>query len=81
MSRKESLDHKIEEPLPTDLQQVNGEEGSSEVNTVKEHEVKMENPDNEIRFEVLSKQSSASRTRVEEDYKIVDEDAEKKKSK
>lgn len=39
---------------------------------------KMENADNEIGFEVLSKQSSASRTRVEEDYKIIDENAEKK---
>lgn len=38
----------------------------------------MENADNEIGFEVLSKQSSASRTRVEEDYKIIDENAEKK---
>lgn len=38
----------------------------------------MENPDNEIGFEVLSKQSSASRTHVEEDYKIIDDDAEKK---
>lgn len=28
--------------------------------------------------EVLSKQSSASRTLVEEDYKIIDDDAEKK---
>lgn len=33
----------------------------------------MENADNEIGFEVLSKQSSASRTRVGEDYKIIDE--------
>lgn len=38
----------------------------------------MENADKEISFEVLSKQSSASRTRVEEDYKIIDENAEKK---
>lgn len=39
---------------------------------------KMENADKEIGFEVLSEQSSASRTRVEEDYKIIDENAEKK---